>query len=186
MIAKPRHAVLLALGALLVLPFVASGGVAPANGGFETCPGCVSNSGSLPSLWTAYAYSGGANGVSWSTDASLTGVASVRVSDSNSFGRGIESAKIPVVPGNAYYATAWFKVAAGGGSPSSDLYLQFWDASNVRVGVVSTSDAATSAWQFQAVGGFAPASAVTANVLVYSNHANVGTYHVDAVTLEEA
>ncbi|TMV49120.1 hypothetical protein FE783_15755 [Paenibacillus mesophilus] len=141
------------------------------NGGFETV------SGGLPIRWTSITQGSYYASV---TDHVYAGVKALKIADpSANTGVGMRSAAVPITPGNRYAASVFAKDDSG----HSTLYLEFWDANNQRVAYKTKTNAANAAWTELNVEDSAPATAVTATLLLYSNSANVGVSYFDAASL---
>ncbi|MFK7691572.1 heparinase II/III family protein [Paenibacillus sp. HJGM_3] len=89
---------------------------------------------------------------------------------------GLRSAKMPVTPGTMYEAS----VMSYNLDANSDLYLEFWDASNKRLTPVTTKTNSTrTQWVRTDIRAQAPAGAVSATLLLYLSSANKGTAYFD-------
>lgn len=97
----------------------------------------------------------------------------------NLVGNGVRSAKIDISPGILYKASVYSYNESGG----SQLYLEFWDRNNTRVGVKTTGQSVPQAWTRMEAELAAPSNAVTATVLMYQNASNKGIAYYDDATL---
>lgn len=104
---------------------------------------------------------------------------SLKLVDTNTAaGGGVRSAHMTgITPGQSYTATANYYLESG----NADLYLEFWDSSDSRIGAASTNVTTAGSWQTVSVTGTAPAGTAYATVLPYSNYANTGTAYFDAL-----
>lgn len=142
-----------------------------ANSGFE--------SGSPPTNWSVF---GGTWGTQQtiSTVRSIEGTKSLKINDtSNTAAYGMVSDKIAAHPYSTY--EAYVSVYAESGS--GQLYLEFWDSSNARIGVQIASTSTTGAWEYLKVSGQAPAGTATVSLMMYSSKTNVGASYYDAVSI---
>lgn len=114
-----------------------------------------------------------------STTRATDGNTSLKIVDTNTAsGGGVRSARITsVTAGKAYVASASYYLESG----NADLYLEFWDSSDTRIGVTSQNVTTTGSWQKVSVTGTAPAGTTYATVMPYSNFANTGTSYWDDI-----
>ncbi|MEF3306370.1 heparinase II/III domain-containing protein [Paenibacillus sp. GYB003] len=142
-----------------------------ANGGFET--------GSPPANWSVF---GGAWGTQQtiSTARSIDGTKSLKINDTTSAtAYGMVSDRMAAHPYSVYEAYASVYAESGSGQ----VYLEFWDSTNTRIGVQFAVTTATGAWEYVKVSGQAPAGTATVSVMMYSSKANVGAAYFDAVSI---
>jgi hypothetical protein len=134
-----------------------------------------------PHSWTSYA-----NSANITTAASTTRFSDIAhslkiVNSTAAEGGGARSNRITsVTPGEAYTASARYYLESG----TLDLYLEFWDASNARIGVSSTTMSTLNSWQPISVTATAPTGTTYATVLIYSSQDGTCTGYADAVTFE--
>ncbi|MBB5082342.1 heparinase II/III domain-containing protein [Nonomuraea endophytica] len=159
---------------LLLVQFliIGSGSVKAAeafNGGFET----VANG--KPDGWVSLAGQHES-----STEQVRGGAYSAKLIDSSSSGStGLRSSRVSVVPGETYEASAYSFNLAG----TSQLYLEFWDSSDVRIDYAIKTNSTTSTWNKLNLEEVAPASAAYATLLVYQHSSNIGTAYFDDTSL---
>ncbi|MFK7695557.1 heparinase II/III family protein [Paenibacillus sp. HJGM_3] len=142
-----------------------------ANSGFET--------GSPPSNWSVF---GGTWGTQQtiSTVRSIDGTKSLKINDtSNAAAYGMVSDRMAAHP----YSTYETYVSVYAESGTGQVYLEFWDSSNTRIGVQLASTSTTGAWEYVKVSGQAPAGTATVSVMMYTNKTNVGAAYFDAVSI---
>lgn len=88
--------------------------------------------------------------------------------------------KINVVPGQEYFASAWFLAGVGSPSQPCDIHIRFFDVNNFLLNEAVTAVRATdntSTWVQSTVGGWAPPNSVTAEVLLQPTTTNAGEVH---------
>ncbi|WP_127585185.1 heparinase II/III domain-containing protein [Paenibacillus koleovorans] len=160
---------------LAVSPQEASAGdaakVTIANNGFET--------GSPPSNWSVF---GGTWGTqqSISTTRSIDGTKSLKINDaSNNGAYGMVSDRVSAHSFSTYEAYASVYAESGTGQ----LYLEFWDSSNTRIGVQFATTKTTGDWEYVKVSGVAPAGTSTVSIMMYTSKTNVGVVYFDAVSM---
>ncbi|MFK7691415.1 FIMAH domain-containing protein [Paenibacillus sp. HJGM_3] len=146
----------------------------PGLGNLLANPGFEQVSGGKPVNWVMF---------NTSTYQSVTnmvysGSYSVKLTN-NLVGNGVRSAKIDISPGIVYKASVYSYNESGG----SQLYLEFWDRNNTRVGVKTTGQSVPAAWTRMEAELAAPSNAVTATVLMYQNASNKGVAYYDAASL---
>lgn len=181
-----RHAWLKLLSLLLVLsvslgtplslpPAWANGNGPPetllANGGFESVTG------GMPDGWTPIV---GGSHYGVSTTTVWEGTYSARLSDpSAGFGIGLRSAQVPAAEGELLKAD----IAVYAESGSAFVYLEYWNASNQRIGVRTAGNTATGAWERLRLELEAPSGTAYATLLLYSSIPNTGTAYFDDAQL---
>lgn len=148
-------------------------GTLPANGSFEE-----SGSNGKPTGWTVY----NANQLyERSSDQTFDGAYSAKITNVN-FAAGLRSAKMPVTAGKQYEAS----VMSYNTDTNSELYLEFWDASNRRLTPVGIhANKTRGEWYRSEIRQAAPAGAVTATLLLYLSTANIGTAYYDTASFRE-
>lgn len=142
-----------------------------ANPGFET--------GNPPSNWSVF---GGTWGTQQtiSTTRSIDGTKSLKISDaSSSAAYGMVSDKMAAHPFSAYEAYASVYAESGSGQ----VYLEFWDDANNRLGVAFSSTPSAGEWHYVKVSGQAPAGTTKVSVMMYTSKTNVGVAYFDSVSL---
>jgi len=133
--------------------------------------------GGKPAKWTLYGSM--ANQIQSVTDIVYAGDYSVRIDDPSSESSiGLRSVSMPIVPGSDYQATIMSFNLAG----ESELYLEFWNAANERIGVVSAANKALNEWKAISVKGTAMQGAAYATLLLYLHGVNTGTSYFDRAT----
>lgn len=139
----------------------------PPNAGFEE------SAAGKPVGWTPLAA-----GTDYATVTSVvySGSFSVRMVDpTDASGPGLRSGHMPVTPQQMYEASAYSYNESG----SSQLYLEFWNSANTRIGTKIVSNNSTGKWSRMTVEGEAPPEAATATLLLYQHKGNVGTAYFD-------
>lgn len=145
----------------------------PVNPGFEE----VTHG--IPTGWSLFTPNQGYEQV---TEQVYEGNYSVKITNLN-LSAGLRSSRIPVTPEVVYEAS----VMSYNVDTNSDLYLEFWDASNRRITPVSTKMNGTrEQWEPSVIRQAAPANAVTASLLIYLSSANLGTTYYDAASFRIA
>ncbi|MDF2715248.1 MAG: heparinase, partial [Paenibacillus sp.] len=136
--------------------------------------------GGKPVGWTSI----GASDVYASVTSKVYGGAySVRMEDpSSNGGPGLRSGQVPVVPDQLYQASVWSYNESG----NSQLYMEFWNSSNVRIDTKIGSNSTTGVWSPITIEGYAPAGAAYATLLLYQHKANIGTAYFDDASLKQA
>ncbi|MEF3303797.1 FIMAH domain-containing protein [Paenibacillus sp. GYB003] len=137
-------------------------------------PGFEQVSGGKPSDWVMF----NTSTYQSVTNTVYSGSYAVKLTN-NLVGNGLRSSKIAVKPGIAYKASVYSYNESGG----SQLYLEFWDRNNVRIGVKTTGQSIPAAWTKMEASLAAPANAVTATVLLYQNASNKGVAYYDDASL---
>lgn len=130
--------------------------------------------------WNQYA----AGGNTASTDRAYEGGTSAKVVDTSSTAAsGLESTRMPAVPGVEYTATAWVNVTSG--TPS--LYVRFFDAAGHVLLSTSTDFAGDPLqWTRMQIADTAPAGTARVGLLVYITQARTGTTYFDQVDIARA
>ncbi len=106
---------------------------------------------------------------------------SLRIADrSHRQGVGLRSDPVPVEAGQLYLASVYAYNEEG----VAQIYLEFWDASQKRLGVYIGTAAEQGRWALVTAGGRAPENARWATVLLYSHGNNTGVSYYDDVALE--
>ncbi|MEF3304676.1 FIMAH domain-containing protein [Paenibacillus sp. GYB003] len=142
----------------------------PYNGGFEEV------SAGKPVGWTPLG-SGFEYGAV--TNTVYSGVYSLKLVDpNNTAAPGLRSGSMPVVPDQLYEAS----VQSYNESGVSQLYLEFWNSSNVRIDTKIATNSTTGTWSPLKIEGYAPQGAAYATLLVYLHKANIGTAYFDAAS----
>ncbi|MDF2815465.1 MAG: hypothetical protein K0Q81_1665, partial [Paenibacillus sp.] len=139
----------------------------PYNGGFEEVVE------GKPAGWI-----GLGSGVVYNASSTLVleGAYSVKMEDpSSTIGPGLRSGQIPVVPDNLYRAS----VQSHNESGTSQLYLEFWNSSNVRIDVKIATNSAVGSWNPISIEAYAPTGAVYATLLLYQHKGNIGITYFD-------
>jgi hypothetical protein len=134
-----------------------------------------------PHSWSAHLNS--ANIVtSASTERFYDIARSLKITDSSTAeGGGARSNRITAVTaGKSYTAGAKVYVESG----SLEFYVEFWNASNVRLLEKHTTVSTTGSWQSASVTETAPTGTAYATVLLYSSVTGTGVAYADAVTFE--
>ncbi|MDI4645024.1 heparinase II/III domain-containing protein [Cohnella hashimotonis] len=127
-----------------------------------------------PANWTRYSASSGAISV---TDIVYSGQYSIRMDDTSpTAGIGMRSIHLPASPGEVYQASVQSYNASG----ISELYLEFWNSANQRIGVATYANSSIGKWTPLVIEQTAPAGTAYATLLLYSNSGNVGTAYFDA------
>lgn len=117
------------------------------------------------------------------TDIVYSGTYSVKLNDpSNIHATGLRSVPLPVTPGETYRATVMNYNVSG----VSQLYLEYWNSSDVRIDVVVGTNSASGGWEKLVLNRAAPLDAAYATVLVYLNGPNIGSAYFDEVAFEPA
>ncbi|GAA3406310.1 carbohydrate binding domain-containing protein [Paenibacillus hodogayensis] len=162
--------ILLCLGAIpgfVLQPVRAGAEELPAllNGGFEQIAS------GRPKDWT---YVSGT--VESSAEQKRSGALSVKLTDlSATASTALRSVSIPVTAGQTYSANVYSYNTQG----VSQLYLEFWDASNNYTKIYTGSNSTLNQWSPIQVSGVAPEGTVRANLRLYLHVANVGTAYFD-------
>ena len=138
----------------------------------------------VPDNWRQITYSGGL--MYRSTSVFRSGSASIRMSDPYSTAeQGIATEYVPIQAGKYYSASAWILIDSA--SPGFDMNLEFFDSSLTRVGYYKLSSTAAGAqlgvWSEIRVTTMAPENSVFADVLLFSQNANIGNAYWDDVEL---
>ncbi|RKN78235.1 carbohydrate binding domain-containing protein [Paenibacillus ginsengarvi] len=97
--------------------------------------------------------------------------------DANS-GPGLRSGSMPVVPDQLYRAS----VQSYNESGVSQLYLEFWNSSNVRIDTKIATNSAIGSWKPITIESYAPQGAAYATLLMYLHKGNIGTAYFDAAS----
>ncbi|WP_309129505.1 hypothetical protein [Microbacterium sp.] len=92
---------------------------------------------------------------------------------------GLRSAPAAVTAGGTYDAGVHVFIERG----EASFYLEFWNASGVRVWNQFRTSSITGSWQYLDLRGTAPDDAVEATVLIYSSRSNAGTAYFDDAAL---
>lgn len=141
------------------------------NSGFEDVAG------TLPAHWTRIAGT-----VRSSTEQARTGTRSVYLDDSStSTATGLRSTTVGINAGTQYRASAYALTVSG----SSTLYLEFWDSAGARVSATTATTTEVGGWTPVSVTATAPATAVSASVLLYRDSAGTGSAYFDDAALVE-
>lgn len=168
-----------ALAAILLAAAAPVATAGPSNASFESCPGCTSNAGQMPSGWSGYWW--GSAGTGWSTDAARTGSASLRMADAAGTATGAYSPTFSVAGGATYTASFWSKGATTAGS---SLYVYFYDGAGTQVGFGwNGAYPNLISWTQVSVTMTSPSTATQACILVYADVASTGTSYVDDVAM---
>lgn len=146
------------------------------NGGMESVTG------GKPSQWAQV----GADGVIASvTDSAYvkSGLASVKLEDaSTTKSTGFRSARVPVSPGAVYVGSVFAYDTTG----NSQLYLEFWNNANQRIGVQAEWNTTAGRWNQVKITKEAPAGAAYATVLLYQCDSCVAVSYYDDASVREA
>lgn len=144
-----------------------------ANNGFETL------NGSNFANWSIYSGTWGSQ-ISRSSTKVLADSYSLKIYDTSaSAGYGLRSDKYAANAYATYSATVTAYAASGGGQ----LYLEFWDGSNNRIGTQIASVQATGKWVLLRAAGQAPAGTRYVTILCYSFGTNTGTCYYDTAKI---
>lgn len=144
--------------------------VPPANSGFEQ------TANGKPTQWIAYSSQ---QTYETTTEQVYGGAYSVKLTNSV-LSAGLRSVKIPVIPGTSYRAS----VMSYNVDTNSQLYLEFWDASDTRITPVGIGTNSTRGeWARIEIEQAAPAGAAYATLLLYLSSANLGTAYYDEAYL---
>lgn len=109
------------------------------------------------------------------------GTFSVRLDDPNTVGPGLRSSFVAVTPGASYLATAYSYNVTG----SSQLLLEFWNSSRVRIAAHTATNTQVGRWEQLSLEFAAPAAATHATVMFYCTSVNVGTAYFDDAALQQ-
>lgn len=113
------------------------------------------------------------------TERVRSGSYSVRIDDpSDASGVTVRSHQIAVTPGQNYTSTVWSYNLQG----VSELYLEFWDASNNYTAILTGANRTLNEWNQIRVTGEAPPGSAYATVRFYLHKANIGTAYFDDAT----
>ncbi|MDF2717680.1 MAG: hypothetical protein K0R28_4605, partial [Paenibacillus sp.] len=130
--------------------------------------------GGAPANWTGFNASSSAISV---TDIVYSGQYGIRMDDpSPTAGYGMRSVHLPASPGEFYRAS----VQSYNESGVSELYLEFWNSANQRIGVTTYANSSIGKWTPLVIEQTAPAGTAYATILLYLNSGNVGTAYFDA------
>lgn len=133
--------------------------------------------GGKPRYWTLPA------AAQTSTEQVYSGSYSVKVTDtSNAAGVTVRSHPIAVTPGVMYDSSVWSYNLQG----VSQLYVEFWDASNNYTTILTGTNSSLNSWQQINIRGVAPEHSTYATVRFYLHAANVGTAYFDAASFQIA
>lgn len=94
----------------------------------------------------------------------------------------LNTAKVPVVPGQTVYASGWVKSSAGAAG-SGGIRLSFFDGDGSLLSSSSSLNSATTSYVQKTFSATAPASTVWARVGVEVSGHTSGTWYVDDVTM---
>lgn len=94
-------------------------------------------------------------------------------------GVGLRSAHVPAEPGALYVAAVQVYRESG----AAQLYLEFWDSAENRIGVEIGSATRLQTWESLGVQGVAPPGTATLTLLLYSHGANQGVTYWDSAEL---
>ncbi|WP_157213474.1 heparinase II/III domain-containing protein [Paenibacillus senegalensis] len=107
---------------------------------------------------------------------------SVKITDTDSLGKGLRSQFYPVNPNQAYQASVYSYNESG----RSQLYLEFWDSSHTRIQTTIQTNSSLGLWQQIEIKAMAPETAAYATVLVYLDGPNTGISYFDNASLRIA
>jgi hypothetical protein len=141
--------------------------VMPYNGGFEEVAG------GKPVGWTSLSPSS-----VYSSDSTTvhSGVYSLKMEDlSTTSGPGLRSSSMPVIADKLYEASVYSYNESG----VSQMYLEFWNSSNVRIVTKIITNSAIGSWEKLEIQSEAPAGATYATLLMYQHVGNQGTAYFD-------
>jgi hypothetical protein len=82
--------------------------------------------------------------------------------------------------GVTYTAKAWVKGSSG---TSAWFYLEFWDATDARIGVTDVTPSFSTSWQQVSLSAAAPVGTVHVSVAIYGGVTTSGTSYYDDVSL---
>lgn len=145
-----------------------------ANSGFD-----VGNGSAMPIGWAVSGPAGSATVINRQADRTA-GVASLQVTDAAGSSVAVRSEKVVATPGREYRLRA--KVKTGSGTPAA-LYLEFYDFTGARVGVVQTQPEPSTQFQTVTLTADAPATAVHVTALIYGTQAAAGVSYWDEAEL---
>ncbi|MEF3312431.1 heparinase II/III family protein [Paenibacillus sp. GYB004] len=141
------------------------------NGGFEEIAA------GRPAGWS---YISG--GVESSTAQVRGGAYSVKLTDTSSASStGLRSAKMPATAGQTYEASVYSYNLEG----VSQLYLEYWDASNNYTQIYIGSNSSLNGWGRIQVSGVAPAGTVAVSLRLYLHVANIGSAYFDDASFSQ-
>jgi len=127
----------------------------------------------LPSGWTLYA-----SDYEIVEDEKSDGERSVLIHDpSDAQGAGLRTKHIPVTPGQAYKTEVACRTVKGG----SQIYMEFWNASGIRLTPVAIFSTTSFRWKDFSCTAVAPEGAVTMTVLLYLVGGNIGDTYYDNI-----
>ena len=147
--------------------FAEVSGDLPYNGGFELVTG------NQPDGWTSLG-----TGFEYGSDTSVvySGSRSLKLVDpSDQIGPGLRSSSIPVVPDQQYRGSVYSYNISG----TSQLYVEYWNSSNVRIDVKIATNSTVGEWNKIEIDSYAPPGAAYATLLMYLHKGNVGTAYFD-------
>jgi hypothetical protein len=158
------------------LPQRVVGAPAPllANPGFD-----AGNGAGMPIGWAVSGPQGSAAVINRQADRTA-GLASLQVTDAAGSSVAVRSEKVVATPGREYTLT--IKAKTGSGTPAA-LYLEFWDFTGARVGVVQTQPETSTQWQTVTLSADAPATAAHVTALIYGTQAAAGVSYWDEAEL---
>lgn len=102
------------------------------------------------------------------------------VDPSSDFGPGLRSGPIPVTPDELYRAS----VHSYNESGTSQIYMEFWDATNNRIDVKIASNGNVGEWYKLMLDAYAPLDASYATILLYQHKTNIGVAYFDDAAFE--
>jgi hypothetical protein len=142
-------------------------------------PGFEEVAGGMPTGWMALPGTPAGSIVSTTVQA-RSGQSSVLLDDqSSTTSVGLRSDPVSIDVGALYHASVYALVTSG----AAQLYLEFWDAAQTRVGVHYATSASTATWTQLTVEATAPANSVSATVMAYTPLGNVGSAYYDDALL---
>ncbi|WP_158289613.1 heparinase II/III domain-containing protein [Paenibacillus flagellatus] len=110
------------------------------------------------------------------------GAYAVKLTDGSAqAGNGVRSSRVAASPGSVYKASAYGMNPSGG----SQLYLEFWNAADARIGVQIGTLPTGPQWKPLDVVGEAPPGTAYATMLLYQHQGNVGVAYFDDASLTE-
>jgi hypothetical protein len=105
---------------------------------------------------------------------------SVRIADPDTAATvGLRSAPVAVAAGTTYDAAVHVFTERG----EASVYLEFWNASGLRIWSQFRTTSLAGSWQYVDLRGTAPEGTVEATVLIYSSKSNVGVSYFDDAAL---
>lgn len=112
-----------------------------------------------------------------------SGSASVKLEDaSTTKSTALRSARVPATPGATYVGSVYAYDTTG----SSQLYMEFWNSANQRIGVQAVWNTAAGRWNQIKITKEAPAGTAYATLLLYQCDSCVAVSYYDDASVREA